>query len=83
MIAQANKAMTSIRSRLVFIIIIVTTITLFLAASMFTYMQMREYKLALAENLSALGAKTSRQPCCLMILTTRVQHCPNWKRTTG
>ncbi len=59
MIDKIVKSQTSIRSRLIFIIIMVSSITLVISASMFTLMQMRDYRTALAENLTALSTITT------------------------
>lgn len=48
----------SIRGKLTFVIVIISTITLLLAASLFTLFQLREYQLTLAENLTAVAKIT-------------------------
>ena len=50
-----NKHQFSIRSKLTFIIIIITTITLLLAASLFTLFQFDENRLSLIEDMIALA----------------------------
>ncbi len=59
MIEKRVKRQTSIRYRLIFIIIMVSSITLLISAGMFTLMQMRDYRTALAENLTALSTITA------------------------
>jgi signal transduction histidine kinase/CheY-like chemotaxis protein len=54
----SNNKKYSIRAKLTLIIVVISTITLLLAASLFTLTQLREHQRTLAENLSAIAKIT-------------------------
>jgi diguanylate cyclase (GGDEF)-like protein len=51
-----KKRTVSVQSEMVFIMVLISTVSLLLAASMFTYIQLRDYRSSMVESLSSTAA---------------------------